>query len=242
MSEAALYMYWVGMDIPADTDAAGVAAFNQHYSKTHVPEVLANNPGFVRGTRYEIFQDDPRGRRGPRFLAVYDIDSEAGVHTYIQRNDGPPSGRPTYTQGPPGRPQNETPWRLMWRRIAMAPAHATIGEAPYIFMIGMNIPANANAAEVAEFNDFYTKIHMPEVMAASGFDNGVRYESVREFRHPDPGGPRFLVIYDIKSDAAAQAHMESRTNPRPGGSALSEGPLVWQRHDTLWRLTYRRIP
>src|SRR3972149_2386123 len=23
MSEAALYMYWVGMDIPADTDAAG---------------------------------------------------------------------------------------------------------------------------------------------------------------------------------------------------------------------------
>ncbi len=39
-------MYWVGMNTAPDTAAAALAEFNQFYSKTHVPEVLANNPGF----------------------------------------------------------------------------------------------------------------------------------------------------------------------------------------------------
>ena len=75
MSDA-LYTYWVGMDIPADTRAADVAAFNDFYSNVHKPEVLAGNPGFLRGRRYELAQDDTRGARGPRFIAAYDIESK----------------------------------------------------------------------------------------------------------------------------------------------------------------------
>ena len=73
------------------------------------------------------------------------------------------------------------------------------------------------------------------------YERGVRYESLRAFRHPDPGGPRFLAVYDIKDEAAARTHLQRRANPQPGGGTLSAGPLVWQRHDTLWRLTYRRV-
>jgi hypothetical protein len=64
------FMYWVGMHTPPDMDAAAVAEFSQFYSTTHVPEVVASNPGFVRGTRYELLQPDPRGDWGPRWLAV----------------------------------------------------------------------------------------------------------------------------------------------------------------------------
>src|SRR5215510_13688744 len=58
----------------------------------HVPEVVASNPGFVRGTRYELLQPDPRGDWGPRWLAVYEMDGEAAARTYAQRNDAPPAG------------------------------------------------------------------------------------------------------------------------------------------------------
>ena len=240
MSDAP-YRYWVGMTIPTATSAAGVAEFNHFYTNTHLREVLANNPGFVRGTRYELAQDDLRGARGPRFLAVYDIDSEAAALGYIARNDGPPSGRPTYTQGPPAWERHETVWRLLWRRLVAIPDKAAAVDAPYIYLVGMNAPAGASAAELAEFNKFYTSIHVPEVIAAYGFARGTRYESLRAFRHPDPGGPRFLAIYDIKDAGAAQTHMQRRANSQAAGSAFSPGPLVWQRHDTLWRLTYRRI-
>jgi hypothetical protein len=44
------FMYWVGMNTPADMDPTAVAEFSQFYSTIHVPEVVAGNPGFVRGT------------------------------------------------------------------------------------------------------------------------------------------------------------------------------------------------
>ena len=59
------FMYWVGMHTSPDTDPAAVAEFSQFYSTVHVPEVVASNPGFVRGTRYELLQPDPRGDYGP---------------------------------------------------------------------------------------------------------------------------------------------------------------------------------
>src|SRR5215813_12529991 len=50
------FMYWVGMNTPPDADPAAVAEFSQFYSKIHAPEVVAGNPGFVCGTRYELLQ------------------------------------------------------------------------------------------------------------------------------------------------------------------------------------------
>jgi hypothetical protein len=94
------FMYWVGMNTSPDTDPAAVAEFSQFYSTVHVPEVVASNPGFVRGTRYELLQPDPRGDYGPRWLAVYEMDGEAAARTYATRNDGPPEGRLRYTPGP----------------------------------------------------------------------------------------------------------------------------------------------
>lgn len=71
------FMYWVGMNTHPDTDPTAVAEFSRFYSTIHVPEVVASNPGFVRGTRYELLHPDPRGDWGPRWLAVYEMDGEA---------------------------------------------------------------------------------------------------------------------------------------------------------------------
>jgi hypothetical protein len=240
MAEAFSYplMYWVGMNTPPNTDGAALAAFNTFYSKTHLPEVVANNPGFVRGSRYELLQPDPRGDFGPRWLAVYEMDGEAAARTYAQRNDGPSEGRPTYTPGPAIWQQTQSMWRMIWRRLT---ACGTASQPPHsIFMVGMNVPPDTDAAGLAAFNAFYTDTHVPEVMVLRGYDRGTRFELYRAFRHPQPGCPRFCAIYEA-NEATTAALQQQRDNPPSGQSPLSSGPPTWEKHDTLWRLVYRRL-
>ena len=238
MSDA-LYTYWVGMDIPADTSAADVAAFNDFYSNVHKPEVLAGNPGFLRGRRYELAQDDTRGPRGPRFIAAYDIESKEAAQLYISRNDGPASGRPVYSDGPAAWQQRDTKWRLMWQHVLNNHAAAQVSASPYMYLVGMNEAAGSGEAELAQFNEFYNTIHVPEVLAGYGFVSGARYKNMRTFLHPEPGAPNFLAMYGIKDEAAATSFMKDRLSADPGGNSFSAGPPPWQNRDTKWRLTYR---
>jgi hypothetical protein len=163
MSDA-LFTYWVGMDIPADTSAADVADFNHFYSNTHRPEVLAGNPGFLRGRRYELAQDDPRGPRGPRFLAAYDIESEEAALLYISRNDGPASGRPVYSDGPSAWQKRQTKWRLLWKHLLNNPAASRVSASPYMYLVGMSEALGSTATEIVQFNEFYNRTHVPEVL------------------------------------------------------------------------------
>ncbi|PHY07124.1 MAG: hypothetical protein CK528_04765 [Alcaligenaceae bacterium] len=240
MSDA-LYTYWVGMDIPVDTSAADVAAFNDFYSNVHKPEVLAGNPGFLRGRRYELAQDDTRGARGPRFIAAYDIESKETAQLYISRNDGPASGRPVYSDGPAAWQQRNTKWRLMWQHVLNNPAAAKVSASPYMYLVGMNEAAGSGEAELAQFNEFYNTIHVPEVLAGYDFVTGARYKNMRTFLHPEPGAPNFLAMYGIKDEAAAKSFMKDRLAAVPGASPFSDGPPPWQNRDTKWRLTYRLV-
>jgi hypothetical protein len=231
------YMYWVGMNTAPETSPDELAEFDRFYSQTHVPEVVAGNPGFVRGTRYELLDPDPRGDFGPRWLAVYEMDAEAAARGYAERNDGPPEGRPVYTPGPVAWSSTQGMWRMIWRGVA---AVGSSLETPYsIFMVGMNVPADTDAAGLAAFNAFYTDIHVPEVMANGGYVRGSRFELYRAFRHPEPGCPRFCAIYEA-DEATTFANREARAaGGRP--APVSSGPPAWEQHDTLWRLRYRRI-
>jgi len=49
------------------------AEFNEWYDTVHVPEVLTM-PGFLSGRRLELIDSDPSS--GPRYLAVYEIESD----------------------------------------------------------------------------------------------------------------------------------------------------------------------
>jgi hypothetical protein len=229
------FMYWVGMDTDPRTTPEALAEFNHFYSTTHAGEVLAAHRGFVRASRYELVEPDPRGgiHSGPRWLAVYEMADEAAAEQYIKDNARPWLHRRKYSPWPPARKRAKTVWRMLWRQISTT---GSTDQAPdSIFMVGMNVLADADANDLAEFNAFYTDTHVPEVMARGGYSRGTRLELYREFAHPAPGCPRFCAIYaSDKADAAASS--EARNTP------LSAGPPVWEQHDTLWRLVYRRIP
>jgi hypothetical protein len=129
---------------------------------------------------------------------------------------------------------------MIWRQVSSS---GTASQPPHsIFMVGMNVPPDTDAAGLAEFNAFYTDIHVPEVMARGGYARGTRFALHRALRHPQPGCPRFCAIYE--ADAAATQNNQKRRSqpaPPPDERPLSSGPPTWEKHDTLWRLVYRRI-
>lgn len=233
------YMYWVGMNTPADASDAEVAEFNDFYSNVHVHEVVSSNPGFIRATRYELEEQDARGDYGPRWLAVYEMDGEDAASTYIRRNDGPPEGRPKYSAGPALWQRYEGWWRLIWHRLVPEQGDLGSAAAPYIYLVGMDVPSGTSAQDLKDFSDFYTNTHVPEVVALSDFLRGSRFELESDFRHPAPGSPRFLAVYEA-DDRALATRAERAANPGTG-SPLSSGPPAWEAHATAWRLMYRRI-
>jgi hypothetical protein len=70
MSDAANGLLAVWMDMPAEKEED----FNRWYNEEHLPEVLAC-PGFISAVRYECTAGQPR------FLAIYELDSEAALTT-----------------------------------------------------------------------------------------------------------------------------------------------------------------
>ena len=229
-------MYWVGMNLDPALSAGEKAELSDFYSRVHVPEVVAANPGFVGGSRYELLDPDPRGGRhvGPQWLAVYELENEAAATTYAQRNDGPAENRPKYTAFPPARKYLDTVWRMQWHHLATCGSTQQLPQS--IFMVGMNIPPDTDAAGLAEFNTFYTNTHVPEVVQYGGYARGTRFELQRAFAHPEPGCPRFCAVYE--ADAEATAHRNDR---RANRAPLTSGPPTWEKHDTIWRLVYKRI-
>ncbi len=225
------FMYWVGMNTQPGTSAEELAKFDDFYSHTHAPEVLRSNPGFQQAYRYELCEPDPRGDFGPRWLAVYEMDDEEAAKGYIGRDAGPPEGRPIYTPGPEAFRTYQGWWRLIWQRIAPREGDLST-RAPYIYMVGMNVPPDTTEAGLAQFNEFYTNIHVPEVVALDHFRSGVRYELYRALRHPEPGAPRFLAVYEA-DEASKAAHDRRVANPA-GSAPLSSGPAhVGGARDTL---------
>jgi hypothetical protein len=231
------FMYWVGMETDPRTTPQALAEFDRFYSSVHLGEVVAAHPGFVAASRYELLESDPRGgvHVGPRWLAIYEMQDEAAAQQYIKDNARPWLHRQKYSPWPSARRRAKTVWRMLWRQIS------TIGESSQapesISLVGMNVPADTSAADLAEFNAFDTNTHMPEVMAVAGYSRTSRLELYREFAHPSPGSPRFCDIYE--ADAPATAERAAR---RDACEQLSDGPPVWQAREAVWRLVYRRIP
>ena len=231
------FMYWVGVNTVPGTSPEELAKFDDFYTNVHMREVVQMNPGFIRATRYELVGPDPRGNYGPKWLAMYEMEDQAAADYYIKRNDGG-ADRPKYTPGPDAFKNMEGWWRLIWNRFVPR-AGELGGDAAYLNFIAMNVQPGTAQKGFDQFNNFYSYTHIPEVVASGGWMRGTRYELYREMRHPEPGSPRFLAVYE--GDENTEERRKARAAAPPGsGTKLSSGPPPWEAHDTLWRLLYKR--
>jgi hypothetical protein len=165
------------------------------------------------GSRFELLAVAGRGFRPPKLLSAVHGVGAAGA------DEGPDL---------PGLRQT---WSLRYRPVAET---APFEVAPFaIYLLGVDPPADATDDDLEVFNDFYTNVHLVEVAERRHALRAVRYELVEVVRPPYPGAPRFLAVYEVDEESAA--------NRRHQGPKYRRGPEVWQRHTTPWRLWYRRL-
>jgi hypothetical protein len=122
-------------------------------------------------------------------------------------------------------------WSLAYRRIAQTRDDEV--DAHAIYLLGVDPPKDASDAQLDEFNDFYTNVHLVEVATRRRALRAARYELERTVLAPSNGAPRFLATYEVDEAGASQR--------RHVGPPYSRGPDVWQRHTTPWRIWYRTL-
>ena len=74
----------------------------------------------------------------------------------------------------------------------------------------------ADAAREGEFNDWYDKTHLPDVLQTRGFIRATRYENTE----PSAGKAKFLATYEIETDDIdrfLKAHSDNMSRKRSEG-------------------------
>ncbi|MFI0412263.1 hypothetical protein [Actinomadura sp. 3N508] len=230
------FLYWIALDF-AGSDPADVARFNRFYDETHVPEVFARHPGFVAAHRYALQVPDSRGDLGATYLAAYEVESEEAADAYLAGTDTGDGTRPAYTDDPPLWPDLLTHrWRVVYEKVAETSPSAGVPDGIYI--IGIDPPADIGDG-LAEFEEFYTNVHVPEAASIGGFSRATRYALRHAIEHPEPGCPRYLAVYELADASDEKVLATLRTLLK--AKTWTPGPASWPRHTTPWRLWYRNI-
>ncbi len=199
---------WTGWDVRggASAESAAVAAFTRS---------APTDTG--QDSHYELLALAGRGFRPPRFLRTEHLAGDTAEETDAGTDLIDPALR--------------LAWTLIYRQIA----ETGPGEVkPFaIYLLGVDPPEDVTDDELVIFNEFYTDVHLREVAERRHALRAVRYELVREVDPPYKPAPRFLAVYEVDEQSAA--------NRRHVGPKYSPGPDVWQRHTTPWRLWYTRL-
>ena len=85
--------------------------------------------------------------------------------------------------------------------------------AKWLQIIGTNC---SDAAREAEFNEWYDKTHLPDVLETPGFIRATRYENTE----PSEGEAKFLATYEIETsdiDKFMKAHADNMAKKRAAG-------------------------
>ena len=92
---------------------------------------------------------------------------------------------------------------------------------------------------LAEFNRFYSTVHVGEVIAAHpGFVSASRFELVEG----DLGtGPRWLAIYGMQDEAAAEQYVKDNARPWLHRRHYSPWPAARKKAKTVWRMLWRQL-
>ena len=96
--------------------------------------------------------------------------------------------------------------------------------AKWLFIVQTNC---TDAAREVEFNEWYDKVHLPDILESPGFIRATRYEDTE----PAEGKAKFLATYEIETDdidATMKAMRENVDRKRAQGR-MSELTVVVSR-------------
>ena len=174
----ALLMVYVDVDIEND------AEFNRWYNEEHIPERLSA-PGFLDGARYEALKG------GPRYLAVYELESVDALHTdeYLRMSNNPTPWTQRMGPGTVGRGYVRNVYTQIYPDCGDDPDTTGRGMAPALQIGRMDVPANLEA----KYNEYYDTVRTPGNLQIPGCLFVRRYHAVE-------GGPKYLTMYEFEHE------------------------------------------
>ena len=170
------------------------AEFNDWYNRTHLPDIV-NSGLFQNPMRFIKATDTPDGQ-DPRYLATYESDSDDPGELLEEVT------RLAKRLEEQGRlhPASHREYVGMLRRIDGAFWSRSQGrKVAGVMMVSSN--CNDPARE-GEFNDWYSNIHLPDILSTGGFHSDYRYEDI----NPEESTGKYWAIYetDINPVRAAE--------------------------------------
>ena len=167
-----------------DVDPEHVAEFNAWYDQEHVPERMSA-PGFLDAARYEAL------RGGPRYLAVYELESIDALHTdeYLRMSNNPTEWTQRMSPNVVGRGTV----RLGCTQIYPAENDSYVmgrGMAPALQIGRMDVP---DPDVEAKYNYYYDNVRTPGNLQIPGCLHVRRYHVVE-------GGPKYLTMYEFEHE------------------------------------------
>src|SRR5258708_30224510 len=91
--------------------------------------------------------------------------------------------------------------------------------AKYTFVV----MTNPTAGKEAEFNEWYNKQHIPDVLNVPGFVSGQRFRTADSQMSREAGkGYKYLAIYEIETDDLAATLKELRARGGPSAIVASD--------------------
>jgi hypothetical protein len=215
--------------------------YHTWYNGVQIPPFLAM-PGITRVIRYRhsATQLNPAARAVPhRFLALYEIEvrdmdglaafAERQYQTYRKGSVGSASrGADAYDQ----KTSRTAYYAEVGKRFERKGRGGSVSEfIPDSVLLVYTDPASG--AQEAEYNRWYSEVHLPDVVGVPGFVAATRYILTglnvgKQFR-PWIVQRRYLAVYELEAkgeQAIAATAAALRAQPMEISPALEAGPLT----------------
>jgi antibiotic biosynthesis monooxygenase (ABM) superfamily enzyme len=157
--------------------------FNAWYDTEHIQQITGI-PGFINGRRYLALEGVPK------YLALYELHDEAitagGEFQHILANPTPWSARMRdFYQG----------YRIRnTYRLLFTSGEAPAKDTPYVYIVKTDIPADREL----DFNEWYTKEHIPALASVPGCCRARRFLAV-------DGQPKYMAVYELENPEVIQS-------------------------------------
>ena len=175
-------------------DPAQDAEFNDWYNRTHLPDIV--NSGLFQNPMRFIKATDTPDAEDPRYLATYESDSDDPGELLEEvmrlRKRLEEQGRL--------HPASHLEYAGMLRRIDGGFWSRSQGrKVAGVMVVSSNC---SDPAREDEFNDWYSDIHLPDILSTGDFHADYRYEDI----NPHESVGKYWAIYetDINPVKAAE--------------------------------------
>jgi hypothetical protein len=184
-------------------DPAQEAEFNRWYNETHLPDVTA--PGLLRNaSRYRNTASELQAGEA-RYLAIYETEEEdlAEVRRQVTAR-----GQVLREQG-----RMHAALEIVLSSMCQEVPHAFWTTSPNntpkrvtgLFIVTSNC---SDPAREREFSDWYTQVHLPDILSTGLFHTAYRYVHTA----PQSGQGKYIALYETDADDPARAVAELRNH------------------------------